>query len=83
MNIAAGPSFNIFTGWRQIDNSEVEITDINEKPRLGYQIKIGKSFEPVENFIIEPEARILSLKYLDINTHVMSFGIGVGCKYRL
>ncbi len=79
VNVAAGPAINILTGWKQTGSSEAKVTKVKESPRLGYQIKVGKTFELSNGFILEPEARYLNLSF----SSDPFIGVGIGIKRRL
>ncbi|MHA7129593.1 hypothetical protein [Algoriphagus namhaensis] len=80
VNVAVGPSFDIFVGWSQISGQpEAEVISHSPSSRVifGLMGKVSKSFNLFENFILEPEIRISELN----NTRSF-IGAGFSLRYR-
>ena len=60
VNFSAGPSFEVFLGWKQTSETgevEVESYEIDPKYNLGVMAKLGKDIKLSEKLVFEPELR--------------------------
>jgi hypothetical protein len=81
VNLAAGPTFDFFMGWKQKDNSGAVVNSYSIDPEfnVGIMGKISKRINLSPKFILEPEIR-LNL----IPTSERSYlGLGIAGKYIL
>lgn len=81
VNIAVGPSMDVFMGWNQISGSPglvVEEYDTSDRVIFGVMGKISKNFDLGKNLVLEPEIRLNPLN--DTRTFI---GLGVSLKYRV
>lgn len=81
INVAAGPSIDIYTGYRQTTNNDIYTLLYEPKSRFnfGSQGKITKSIWFSDRFVFEPEARIAVI----FTTDRAYLGLGLTFKYGL
>lgn len=79
LNIAAGPSFDIYTGYKQTSNTDIYTLKYKSRGRfnLGGQGKISKSVWLSKNLVFEPEGRIGMV----FPTERAYLGLGLTVKY--
>ena len=82
INLAAGPTFDFYLGWKQKHKStSLEVNAYNVDPVffIGFIAKASKSIRLSENFILEPEIRFNPI----ITSERNYLGFAVAGKYKL
>lgn len=80
VNFSAGPSFEIFLGWKQQSETgavEVGSYEIDPKYNLGAMAKLGKDIKLSEKLVFEPELRFNPIFSLE------RVYVGLGLKLKL
>lgn len=82
VNIAAGPSFDFYMGWKQRNRSsglKIENYDIDPNFHIGFLAKISKRISLSDRAVLEPELRINPM----LTSGRSYAGFGIAGKYRL
>jgi hypothetical protein len=85
VNVAVGPSFDYFIGWRAIsDSPNLKITSytINPKFQSGILLKASKQIRITDKLLIEPEIRYNPV-FIRFEYSKNYLGVGIVAKYTL
>ncbi|RYE25741.1 MAG: hypothetical protein EOP45_04470 [Sphingobacteriaceae bacterium] len=81
LNFSAGPTANLYVGWKQKDNGSpvhIDAYDIDPKFKVGFLTKLSKVIPLNKQLVIEPELRFGSVE----TWNEVGLGIGIAGKYR-
>ena len=79
VNFSAGPSFDVFLGWKQKSSTaevEVDSYDIDPEYNLGAMVKLGKDIKLSDKLVFEPELRFNPV----FNVERVYMGLGLKLK---
>nr|WP_321355121.1 hypothetical protein [uncultured Draconibacterium sp.] len=78
-NLSAGPSFEVFLGWKQKSSTaevEVDSYEIDPEYNLGAMVKLGKDIRLSDKLVFEPELRFNPI----FNLERVYLGLGLKLK---